>query len=344
MKLAITGGAGFLGYHLANLLASDFQNIHIIDIADINFSEYPQNIIYHRVDVRNLNALSHIFTDSQFVIHAASALPLWKRKDIFEINVQGTRNVLQAAFEAGVDKVIYVSSTAVYGIPKVHPIYEDSPLEGVGPYGESKIVAEKVCLRYRKRGYCVPVVRPKTFIGTGRMGVFQILYDWVKDGKKIPIIGRGKNKYQLLEVEDLVTAIKMILFSDDHKANDTFNVGAEEFGTVYQDLTALCRYAKTGARVMPTPSWLVKPALFVFHVLGVSPLYIWVYGTADKDTFVAIDKIKSVLGWKPRYSNAQALIRSYQWYLDNWDKLEETGITHRVAWSQGILGFFKKVL
>lgn len=344
MKLAITGGAGFLGYHVAKLLASDFDIIHIIDIADINSSEYPQNIIYHKADVRNLDALSRIFTDSQFVIHAASALPLWKRKDIFDINVQGTRNVLQAASEAGVNKVIYVSSTAVYGISKVHPIYEDSPLVGVGPYGESKIVAEKVCLRYRKRGYFVPILRPKTFLGTGRLGVFQILYDWIKDGKKIPIIGSGKNRYQLLEVEDLVTAIKMVLFCDDKKANDTFNVGAEKFGTVYEDLTAVCNYAKTGACVMPTPSWLVKSVLFVFDVLGVSPLYKWVYGTANKDSFVAIDKIKSVLGWESRYSNAQALIRSYQWYLGNWDKLRETGITHRVAWRQGILGVFKRVL
>jgi nucleoside-diphosphate-sugar epimerase len=344
MNLAITGGAGFLGYHLANKLASDFDKIYIIDIQDIDFKEYPENISYHKIDVRDLDLVVKIFKDSQFVIHAASALPLWKRKEIFEINVQGTRNVLQAAYSTGVTKVIYVSSTAVYGIPRTHPIYEDSALIGVGPYGESKIVAEKVCLRYRKKGYFVPVVRPKTFLGTGRLGVFQILYDWVKDGKKIPIIGNGKNRYQLLEVEDLVNAIRMILFCDERKANDTFNIGAEEFGTVYEDLTALCNYAKTGARVMPTPSWIVKPFLFAFDVLGISPLYKWVYGTADKDSFVAIHKIKSVLGWKPKYSNAQALIRSYQWYLDNWEKLKGTGITHRVAWSQGILGIFKKIL
>src|SRR5439155_414280 len=91
--------------------------------------------------------------------------------------------VLRAARVAGVERVVYISSTAVYGVPEKHPIEEDDPLIGVGPYGESKIVAERICLETRADGYCVPVLRPKTFVGRGRLGVFQILYDWVHDGK-----------------------------------------------------------------------------------------------------------------------------------------------------------------
>ncbi|HEY66025.1 MAG TPA: NAD(P)-dependent oxidoreductase [Caldilineae bacterium] len=343
MKIAITGGAGFLGLHLANRLASQGIEVALLDIAKFNPAEYPDNV--YNADVRNSAALQEAFKGADVVIHAAAALPLWRRKDIFDINVRGTRTVLEVARENGVERVIYISSTAVYGIPRKHPLYETDLLEGVGPYGESKIQAEKVCESFRSSGMCVPIVRPKTFIGTGRLGVFQILYDWVRSGKRIPIIGDGRNRYQLLEVEDLVDAIYLLATSPKEKVNDTFNVGAEKFNTVREDLGALCDFAGTGARVMGTPAWLVKPGLQLFEMLGLSPLYEWVYGTADKDSFVSIEKIKATLGWLPKYSNAAALIRSYQWYLDHHRELDQkTGITHRVAWDQGVLKMIKKLL
>ncbi len=344
MKLAITGGAGFLGYHLSQQLADKFDELLVLDVAPIVAAEYPQNVKYVNVDVRDLEEIDKAFRGVDVVVHGAAALPLWKKEDIFGINVQGTRNVLEAAKNNKVERVVHVSSTAVYGVPEKHPICEDDPLIGVGYYGESKIEAEKVCGEYRQKGFCVPVARPKTFIGTGRLGVFQILYDWVKAGKKIPIIGNGKNRYQLLEVEDLVDAIYLFLTSPRDKSNVTYNVGAKEFGTVLDDMGALCDFAGTGARVMSTPAWLVKPLLALFEKLKLSPLYKWVYGTADKDSFVSIEKIEKTLGWAPKHSNVRALIRSYGWYLDHRDEVQTTGITHRVAWEQGILKVFKKFL
>jgi nucleoside-diphosphate-sugar epimerase len=146
-------------------------------------------------------------------------------------------------------------------------------------------------------------------------------------------------------VEDLVDAVLLLSTAPEEKVNDTFNVGAERFNTVREELEALCEFAGTGARVMATPAWLVKPVLQLFEVLGLSPLYKWVYGTADKDSFVSIEKIKATLGWCPRYSNAEALIRSYQWYLDHHRQPDgKTGITHRVAWKQGIMKTIKKLL
>ena len=345
MRIAITGGAGFLGYHLANRLALQGIEVVLLDIAKFDPSEYPGNVICHNVDVRNAAALQSALKGADVVIHAAAALPLWRRKDIFDINVRGTQTVLKVARKNGIERVIYISSTAVYGIPEKHPLYEMDPLDGVGPYGESKVQAEKVCESFRNAGMCVPIVRPKTFVGTGRLGVFQILYNWIKDGKPIPIIGDGTNRYQLLEVEDLVDAIFLLSTAPEEKVNDTFNVGAERFNTVREDLEALCKFAGTGARVMATPAWLVKPVFQLFEMLGLSPLYKWVYGTADKDSFVSIEKIKATLGWSPRYSNAEALIRSYQWYLDHHRELDrKIGITHRVAWNQGILKMIKKLL
>jgi nucleoside-diphosphate-sugar epimerase len=243
---------------------------------------------------------------------------------------------------------VYISSTAVYGVPEKHPLVEDDPLVGVGPYGESKIAAERLCAEARLQGACVPVLRPKTFLGTGRLGVFQILYDWVHDGKRIPVLGSGHNRYQLLEVDDLCDAIWRAATAPRALANGVFNVGATRFGTVRDDVGGLCAHAGSGARVLPVPAWPAKAALRALEVVHLSPLYRWVYGTADKDSFVSTERIQQALGWAPRYSNAEALVRAYDWYLAHREEVAPdtlgTGVTHRVAWDQGALKLLKQVL
>lgn len=347
MKLLITGGAGFLGYHIANDLAGrGFESI-LYDLVPAELDEYPAGTIAELGDIRDRDRLAQVVaaTRPDLIVHTAAALPLWKKDDIRTVNVDGTRNVLDVALGAGVERVVQISSTAVYGVPKKHPLEETDPLVGVGTYGETKIEAERVCEEYRSRGLVVPVIRPKTFIGTARLGVFQILYDWVESGCRIPVIGNGQNRYQLLEVTDLVEGIYLLLTGPEDVANDVFNIGAQDFGTVQHDVGALCAYANSGASVMPTNAPLVKAFLRVAELLHLSPLYKWVYGTADTDSYTSTAKLEQSLGWSARYSNAEALIRSYQWYLDHKHEIQgATGITHRVAWRQGILGLVKKLL
>jgi nucleoside-diphosphate-sugar epimerase len=345
MHILITGGAGFLGLHLAHKLAEQGHTLTLLDVGKFYSEEYPGGVNMHTGDVRDVKLLYHLMHNVDGVIHAAAALPLWKPHQIFATNVDGTRMVLEAARQRNVPRLVYISSTAVYGVPEKHPIEEHDPMVGVGPYGESKIKAEQICERYREMGCHVCIIRPKTFIGTGRLGVFQILFDWVHNGNRIPIIGSGNNRYQLLEVEDLVDAVILALNGPADASNDTFNVGASRFGTVREDVQALCDYAGNGARVLPTPSGPVKGALRLFEAMNLSPLYAWVYATADKDSFVSTEKIERALGWQPRYSNAEALIRSYQWYLEHYHEIEGvSGITHRVAWDQGILRVFRRIL
>ena len=163
-----------------------------------------------------------------------------------------------------VSTFIYISSTAVYGVPKKHPVYETDLLVGVGAYGKSKIQAEELCRKYRKKGLNVTILRPKTFIGTHRLGVFEILFDWIKDGKKIPIIGSGKNKYQLLDVDDLTKAIlKIFLFKNKQKINTEFNIGAKKFNTICEDLNSLFKFAGSGSKLFPTPAMPIKIVLFI---------------------------------------------------------------------------------
>ena len=234
-----------------------------------------------------------------------------------------------------------VSSTAVYGVPERHPIHEDDPLVGVGHYGESKIDAERLCEAFARRGLETVIVRPKTFVGPERLGVFEILFDWIREGRRIPILGDGANRYQLLAVEDLVDAIVRCL--DAPVAGEALNVGAARFGTVREDLEELIGHAGSGSRLFPVPARPAEIALRGLELARLSPLAEWHYRTAHKDSFVSIDKARDRLGWEPRLSNAETLCATYDWYLAHRDGLAEAGLTHRVPWDQRALGLLKRL-
>ncbi len=348
-RVLITGGAGYLGFHLGqNLPQTGVSFLAFNDIAPFIENEYPEGAMLIKQDVRDPEGMYKLIHDNKIdiIIHTAAALPLWPREEIYSTNITGVRNTLTQAQKCGVERVIFISSTAVYGVPDKHPLVEEDKMVGVGAYGETKIEGERICEEFRQQGMCISIIRPKTFIGTARLGVFQILYDWVDSGKRIPIIGRGDNLYQLLEVNDLVQAIILAGSSDPKLTNDVFNVGAQQFEQVRQDVGALCNFAGNGSRVLPTPAKLVKGTLALFEFLRISPLYKWVYGTADKDSFVSTAKIEKKLGWKAKMSNQDALINSHKWYLEHKDELEhaKSGVTHRVGWDQGILKFVKKFM
>ncbi|KPK48383.1 MAG: epimerase [Planctomycetes bacterium SM23_25] len=334
----VTGGAGFLGINLVRALLARGHEVASLDVAPFDYADCKDRVRIVTGDIRDPAAVDEATRDAEVVVHCAAALPLYTRDDIFTTDVDGTHNVLEAARRAGARRVVHISSTAVYGIPDHHPIHEDDRLEGVGPYGEAKVRAEGVALEYREQGLCVPILRPKSFVGPERLGVFALLYDWAKDGKNFPIIGRGDNRYQLLDVEDLCDAIYLAATLDEAAVNDTFNVGAKEFQTFREDLQAVLDCAGFGKRVVPLPAGPVIAALKVLEFLGLSPLYQWVYETAGKDSFVSIEKAEAALGFAPRYSNRDALIRNYRWYLENVETFEgASGISHRVPWKQGIL-------
>jgi nucleoside-diphosphate-sugar epimerase len=342
MRWAISGGAGFLGLHLARRLLADGHEVRTLDLAPLDEPELERSVEELRGDVRTPRDAAALVMSADVLVHAAAALPIQASRDsIRSVNVGGTATVLAAALEAGVRRVVLVSSTAVYGVPKVHPIHEDDPLVGVGWYGESKIEAEEVTREFGRRGLEFAIVRPKTFIGPERLGVFEILFDWIRDNRRIYMLGNGSNRYQLLAVEDLVDAI--VLAAEPDAAGETLNVGAKEFGTVRSDLQALIDHAGSASRLTPVPAKAAEVALRGLELLRVSPLAEWHYKTAHRDSFVDISKAERVLGWSPRFSNAEALCRTYDWYLAHRDTLAAAGVTHRVPWNQQALALLKKI-
>ena len=340
MLWAISGGAGFLGLHLSRRLLDDGHDVRTLDVVPLDDAELERTVEEVRGDVRNRESVRRLVDGADVVVHAAAALPIQASRDsIRSVNVGGTENVLRAGDDAGVRRVVFISSTAVYGVPEKHPIEEDDPLVGVGWYGESKIDAEGLC---RVAAVETTIVRPKTFIGPERLGVFEILFDWIREGRRIYTLGKGDNRYQLLAVEDLVDAI--VRAGDEPKAaRETFNVGATEFGTVRSDLQALIDHAGSSSRLQPIPVKPAELALRGLELLRVSPLAEWHYKTAHKDSFVDVSKAQRLLGWQPRLSNRDALIETYDWYLANRGRVGGAGVTHRVPWNQQALGLLKRL-
>jgi nucleoside-diphosphate-sugar epimerase len=340
MLFSISGGAGFLGLHLARRLLADGHDVRTLDVVPLDDAELERSVDELRGDVRDRDSVAKLVQGADVVVHAAAALPIQaSRGSIRSVNVGGTENVLRAAADAGVRRVVFISSTAVYGVPEKHPIEEDDPLVGVGSYGESKIDAEGLC---RVAAVETTIVRPKTFIGAERLGVFEILFDWIREGRRIYTLGQGHNRYQLLAVEDLVDAVVRAA-EEPAAARETFNIGATEFGTVRSDLQALIDHAGSSSRLQPVPVKPAEIALRGLELLRISPLAEWHYKTAHKDSFVDVAKAQRLLGWQPRLSNRDALIETYDWYLANRGRVGGAGVTHRVPWNQQALGLLKRL-
>jgi nucleoside-diphosphate-sugar epimerase len=340
MLWSISGGAGFLGLHLARRLLADGHDVRTLDVVPLDDAELEGSVNELRGDIRDRDSVGKLVQGADVVVHAAAALPIQaSRGSIRSVNVGGTENVLRAADDAGVRRVVFISSTAVYGVPEKHPIEEDDPLVGVGSYGESKIDAEGLC---RVAAVETTIVRPKTFIGPERLGVFEILFDWIREGRRIYTLGKGHNRYQLLGVEDLVDAIVRAA-AEPAAARETFNIGATEFGTVRSDLQALIDHAGSSSRLQPVPVKPAEVALRGLELMRVSPLAEWHYKTAHKDSFVDVTKAQRLLGWQPQLSNRDALIQTYDWYLANRGRVGGAGVTHRVPWNQQALGLLKRL-
>jgi len=333
----ITGGAGFLGINLTRYLLARGHRVRSLDIAAFQYPERTRVDVIDG-DVRDASSVERAMDNIDVVVHAAAALPLAPREAIFTTAVKGTALLLRTAVAHAVRRFIFISSTAVYGIPDHHPLLETDHLQGVGPYGESKIEAEALCIKARKSGLCTSILRPKTFVGPERLGAFELLNSWAYSGRGFPVLGSGANRYQLLDVEDLCQAIVLCAEGDRERVNDTFNVGAEEFGTMRENFQAVLDRAGHGGRVIALPERPAILLLKLLEMLHLSPLYRWIYATAAQVSFVSTERIASRLGFHTRYSNREALIRNFDWYVAHRHESESvTGTTHRVPWKRGAL-------
>lgn len=322
-----------LGGNLVRRLARAGYVVHSVDLRT---PVEPTNGVEHTTgDIGDKVLLTDLFSGAAAVVHCASGLPSYSTGRLREVSVDGTRNVFETARATDVPRVIHVSSAAVYGLPSEVPTLETHPRLPVDAYSRAKAEAEEIAEEFRDAGMCVSIVRPKTFLGPGRMGLFAMLFEWAADGRDFPVLGRGDILSQMLAVEDLVEFIMLLLSAPDEVASDTYNLGAAEFGTLRAAFQSVLDAAGHGKRVVSLPAWPALPLLRLLERSHLSPVYRRLAHKLLIDSYVSIDKARERLGFSPRFSNEDAILRSYDWWCRQ--RPASVGRTSRDAWRQGAL-------
>lgn len=342
-KVLITGGVGFLGVHLARRLLKDGFTVTLFDIAELDAKDLIGKVKVIKGDIRNAKAVDSAIAGHDFVVHAAAALPIQRtKKAIYSVNIDGTKKVLETALQHKVKRVVFISTTAVYGVPKHLPEKEDAPIDPIGYYGESKVAAEKLCLSYEGKGLEVNILRPKSFLGPERLGVFALWFEAIYQGHRVFILGNGKNKYQLLAVSDVAAAVEKALTSKTH--GEIFNIGAKIFQTWRKDLESVIKHEKSRSKVTGLPVLPSQIMLTLLEWLNLSPLSAWHYKTMPVPSYVSIEKAEKYLKWHPTKSNQELLLESYLWYKKSRKKvMNKIGKTHRVGWNFKILNLISRL-
>jgi len=311
-RVLITGGTGFLGKHLVDSLLSNGANLRIIDFRDPSWQ--INNAEFVEADIRDAKKITGLSQGFEYVFHLAAmpSIARGKFKDYYEVNVLGTRNILEASLNASVKKFLHVSSSTVYGIPSEFPLKETSPVHPMGKYSGTKLEAENSCREFIKKGLNVSIIRPRVIMGPGRIGIFSILFEYIRNNQPVYTIGNGKNIFQFTNVFDMSAAcIKAAEFEDA----ELFNVGSDETLPVREELSLLIKHAGSKSKIIPLPASLARITLKMLSKLGISPLVDEQFSIADKDFKLDTSLAKEKLGWQPQYSNLDSLIQAYDWYI-----------------------------
>lgn len=341
MKHLVTGGSGFLGNLIARRLYERGELVKILDIWED--PTRPRGIEFINCNICDRAGVAAAMCGVDVVHHNVALVPLTKSGGKFwEVNVEGSRIAAEEAVKAGVKSFIHMSSSAIFGAPKICPITDKTPTKPIEIYGEGKLAGElavrNIC---EKANLPLIVIRPRTILGEGRLGIFQILFEWIQEGRNVYVIGSGNVKFQFVHALDLMDAYMLAL---DRGKPGIYNVGTDCYGTLRQSLENLIEYAGTESRVNSLPVWLTIGTLRILDWLGLSPLAPWHYLTYHKEFHFDVRPLLE-LGWKPKYSNDEMFQESYDWFRQNYSKLaaEKAGSAHRRPVKEKLLRLIKQL-
>ena len=321
-SVLVTGGSGYFGTVLAELARARGDTVRIFDLNPTTLAGAD----FVMGDVRDRAAIRAACEGVDIVFHNVAQVPLAKDRALFdEVNVGGTANVLVAARDAGVAKVVHTSSSAVFGIPEHNPVTEASPCRPLEAYGRAKLRAEILCHDAIASGLDVTIVRPRTVLGHGRLGVMALLFEFVADGAPVFVLGGGHNRYQLVHATDLADAC---LRAGDRAGPSVYNVGALEFGTMRETLQALVDHAQTGSRLRSLPVAPARIAMRSLASLNLVPFAPYHWLLYSESLYFDVTKARTELSWEPRHSNASMIIESYEWFLAHRRESDGAGRSH----------------
>jgi nucleoside-diphosphate-sugar epimerase len=338
--LLVTGGSGYFGTILVDRALARGDRVRIFDLNPPGPRAGP--VEYAPGDVRDHDALRAACDGVDVVLHNVAQVPLARDRALFwSVNVVGTANLLVAARDAGVAKVVHTSSSAVFGIPDANPVTEETPGRPLEAYGRAKLQAERLCRDAVDAGLDVTVIRPRTILGHGRLGIMAVLFEFVAEGAPVYVLGGGANRYQFVHASDLADAC---LRAAGREKPAVYNIGATEFATMRETLQALVDHAGTGSRVRSLPAAPARAAMSALAGVGLAPFvpYHWLlYG---ESLWFDVTRAHTELGWEPVHSNESMVVESYEWFLAHRRELDATqGSHHQSPVRLGLLRLLKRL-
>lgn len=297
----VTSGSGYFGQLLSKQL---FEQETHVRVFDLNFPDFRHsNLEFFKGTILDREAVKQAVSGVSNVSHNVAQIPLAKNADLFwAVNKDGTQIIADESASAGGEKLIYTSSSAVFGTPKSNPITEKTEPNPAEEYGRAKFAGEIICkvAGMRRHGLDVAIVRPRTILGHGRLGIVQILFDWIERRLDVPVLADGNNRYQFVHSDDLAWAC---IAASDVKGLAEYNIGAAEFGTMRELLQAAIDHAGTKSQIKSIPMWPTTIAANLASALGLALLgryHLLMYG---RSMYFDISKAQRELGYAPEYSN-----------------------------------------
>ena len=338
----VTGGAGFFGDILKRRLLEEGLEVVSLDLV-ADEMRHP-NLIVHRGDIRDYQTLAKLGERYQFdaVFHLAAVLAhaVKDERILWSCNVEGTRNVAEMARRFRIPKVIYTSSNCLWGESFERPVTEDDAPKPVEIYGRSKLEGEKILLA--GTDFRPIIFRCPTIVDAGRLGLLAILFEFIDEGRKVWVVGGGKNRYQFIYAQDLAEACVQALDCDKPGVYNIGSDGVRSFREVYEHVI---REAGTKARVANFPRWLAIPAMQLAYALKLSPLGPYQYKMIAENFVFDTTKIKREMGWQPTLTNEEMLVKAYIYYHEHRKEIRARRevSAHKQAAGMGVIKLLKWV-
>jgi nucleoside-diphosphate-sugar epimerase len=337
----ITGGSGFLGNLIAHRLAAKGEQVKVFDLWED--TTRAKAIEYIQGDVCERNQVRQAMKGIDVVHHNAALVPLTKSgRGFWQVNVEGSRITAEEAVAARVSSFVHMSSSAIFGAPKQCPVTELTPFRPAEIYGRAKLAGEQAVRKaFENAAAQLIVIRPRTILGEGRLGIFQLLFEWIQEGRNVYVMGQGDGLFQFVHAHDLMDAYMLAL---QHGKSATYNVGTDRFGTIREALERLIAGANSGSKVKSLPAGLTISTLRILDTLRLSPLAPWHYLTYAKPFYFDISNLLA-LNWRPKYSNDEMFRESYEWFISHRDRLlaAKAASAHRRPVREGLLWLLKKL-
>ena len=296
---------------------------HFIVSVDLEPDSFKhESFVAVQGDIRNKELLKDLFDKYNFecVFHCAALLAHETKdfKDLWSSNVDGTGYVADAAIEHGCNKLMFISSNCLWGRNFDYPVPEEETPDPIEKYGKSKLEAEKILLSRKDKLNSI-IFRSPTIIDEGRLGLLSLLFEFIDEDRKIPMVGDGNNVYQFIYAKDMVQAMVKAL---DYDKTEIFNIGSDDVKSFNDVYLYVIEKSGSKSRLLHFPKAFLTFCMKVCYFLRISPLGPYQYKMISSSFVFDTSKIKRELGFEPTLKNEEMLYRSYEYYHKNRKEIE----------------------